>query len=76
MPQPEEKAVVSIRDVPTVAELVDALCMHKSEIILDEWRPIADHVRGLMRACIQGHDEEIDVKGSEEHGEEERSSGR
>lgn len=50
-----KKEVVAIEYVPSVEELVNALRLHREEIIAaDEWRPLADHVQGIIRACLKG----------------------
>lgn len=48
--------VVSIDKVPTRDELVSTLTLHREEIReADEWRPLAEHVRGIIRGCIMGY---------------------
>lgn len=46
---------VSIVHVPTRDELASALRAHAEEVAAGEWRPLADHVQGIIRACLQGH---------------------
>lgn len=50
--------VVSITEVPSVDELVEALRPHRQEILhADEWRSLANHVRQLILACVKGSEQ-------------------
>lgn len=48
-------AVAALRTLPTVDELAAALRPHGPVIReADEWRPLAQHVLGLMRGAVAG----------------------
>lgn len=50
-----DPGIVDIWPIPSRDEIVQAMRPHKSEIFeADEWRPLAEHVRGIVRACIKG----------------------
>lgn len=53
--EPPECDVVAIEQVPSIDEIAEALKVHRSAITeADEWRPLARHVHGLIRACLAG----------------------